>query len=199
MDLGRKNVYRGSGRIDKNKDSFAFDKGYANGDFEISAKIEKIPKYENGPYNGIMLREDEDADSKFIMISDSWRKYGENILVAVREEKGGEVKILWFKDTEEKEIKNGSSYDTTKYPLPKYIKAERIGNKLTLAVSNNGEDYKNNIRQPMEFDISDWDDCVLVGLAADSVNGNYNEANPMLPWYTMAAFSNIKLKRYITG
>ncbi len=182
----------GSGYIGGNADSFGFDAGYANGDFSYTVKIEDIPKYENGVLNGIMFRESMDEDSRFIMISDSWKKYGENVIAAVREEKGGSVQTLWFKDADGNEIKNGGSYDTEKYPLPKYLRIERSGDVLRLSVSDGGSDFTDNARQPMEFDISGWSKTALVGLAADSMNGKSAEGNPELPWYTIAGFSDIR-------
>lgn len=182
----------GSGYIGGNADSFGFDAGYANGDFSYTVRIEDIPKYENGVLNGIMFRESMDEDSRFIMISDSWKKYGENVIAAVREEKGGSVQTLWFKDADGNEIKNGGSYDTEKYPLPKYLRIERSGDVLRLSVSDGGSDFTDNARQPMEFDISGWSKTALVGLAADSMNGKSAEGNPELPWYTIAGFSDIR-------
>ena len=181
----------GSGRIGGNADSFGFDAGYTNGDFSYTVKIEDIPKYENGVLCGIMFRESMAENSRFIMISDSWKKYGENIIAEVRTETGGETETLWFKDAEGNEIKNSGSYDTEKYPLPKYLRIERSGDTLRLSVSDSGTDFTDNVRQPIEIDISGWSTAAAAGLAVDSMNGKSSEGNPELPYYTMAGFSEI--------
>lgn len=181
----------GSGRIGGTADSFGFDAGYTNGDFSYTVKIEDIPKYENGVLCGIMFRESMEENSRFIMISDSWKKYGENIIAEARTDEGGESETLWFKDTEGNEIKNSGSYDTEKYPLPEYLRIERSGDTLRLSVSDSGTDFTDNVRQPMEFDISGWSGTAAVGLAVDSMNGRSSEGNPQLPYYTIAGFSDI--------
>ena len=182
----------GSGLIGGTADSFSFDAGYTNGDFSYTVKLESIPKYENGVQCGIMFRESMAEGSRFIMISDLWKKYGENVIAEARTEEGGEAETLWFKDTDGDEIKNSGSYDTEKYPLPKYLRIERFGDTLRLSVSDSGTDFTDNVRQPIELDISGWSDTAVVGLAVDSMNGKSSEGNPELPYYTIAGFSDIR-------
>ena len=141
-----------------------------------------------------MFRESLDANSRMIMVSDLWRKYGENIQIARRTSTGGDADFVWMKDKNGKEIANGSSYDSSVYTVPKYLKLERKGNTLTVSVSDNGTDWNSNARQPMEINISGWSDAGYVGLAVDSVNGDAKDvAHPPLAWFTIAAFSDISI------
>lgn len=187
----------GSGLINGKSDSFGYWKHHVTGDFEFSARIESVPKYENGALCGIMFRESLDADSRMIMLSDGWKKYGENIMVPQRLTTGGAMTLGYMKDSDGNSVENNSSYDTTDESLnltpPKYMKIARKGDTLTLSVSNDGVTWTNNIRQPLEFDISDWSKDAYIGLAVDSINGSANDGSPMLPWYTIGAFSNIKM------
>ncbi|MGN1115136.1 MAG: polysaccharide lyase family 1 protein [Candidatus Ornithomonoglobus sp.] len=187
-----KTYIAGSGYISGTADACAFDEKYVNGDFVFQCRIEDMPKYENMPLNGIMLRESVDPNSKMVMISDTWRKYGENIVTAVRTENGGELKLGWMKNEAGEDLANSSSYDTEKYPMPKYMKMERRGDTLILSVSDDGTDWTNNSRKPVEIDISGFSKSALVGFAVDSMNGYANEAVPMLPWFTIASFSEVK-------
>ncbi|MGN0163328.1 MAG: polysaccharide lyase family 1 protein [Candidatus Ornithomonoglobus sp.] len=187
-----KTYIAGSGYISGTEDACAFDKKYVNGDFVFQCKIEDIPKYENMPLNGIMLRESADPGSKMVMISDTWRKYGENIVTAIRTETGGELQLGWMKNEEGEALSNSGSYDTVKYPMPKYMRMERKGDTLILSVSDDGTDWTNNARKSVEIDISDFSKSALVGFAVDSMNGRANEAVPMLPWFTIASFSEVK-------
>lgn len=186
----------GSGLIGGKSDSFSYSAHSVNGDFEFSVKIGDIPKYENGTLCGIMFRESLDNNSRMVMLSDGWKKYGENIQIMQRDKTGGNAVMNWLRDKSGNEIKNDGNYDTTdetkNLTLPKYMKIARNGNKLTISVSNDGVDWTNNIRQPLTIDISGWSDNAYIGLAVDSVAGNSNEANPMLPWYSIASFSDIK-------
>ena len=188
---GSRTYISGSGRIDGKEDSFAFDPEKISGDFSYMVRIDEIPKYENGSFAGIMVRDGLDADSRMVMLSDTWKKYGENIIVPVRAEKGGELTTGYMPDSEGKDISNASSYDTNKFPMPKFMKVERKGDKLILSVSDSGVDFKDNARQPLEIDISGWSKELYVGLAVDSIAGYSNEASPLLPWYTIAAFTKI--------
>ena len=187
----------GSGLIGGTSDAFTYWSNPVNGNFTFSVKVESIPKYENGAYCGIMFRESLDADSRMVMLSDGWRKYGENIMAPRRTAKGGTLTDGWLKDASGKEVKNEGSYDTSdaskNLALPSYLKVERKDDKLILSVSNDGDNWTNNIRQPLEIDISDWSQDAYIGLAIDSIHGSSSEAAPMLPWYSIGSFSDIKL------
>ena len=186
----------GSGLIGKKSDAFSYWKHPTNGDFEFSVRTESIPKYENGALCGIMFRESLDENSRMIMLSDGWKKYGENIQLIERTKTGGEATLNWLRDKSGNAVENNSSYDTTdpekNLAPPKYMKIARNGDKLTMSVSNDGENWTDNIRQPLTIDISGWSKNAYIGLAVDSVAGNSNEASPMLPWYSIASFSNVK-------
>ena len=186
-----KTYISGSGKIGGTSDSFAYKGEQKTGDFVYTVRIDEIPKYENGALAGIMVRENMDENSRMVMLSDTWKKYGENIIIPQRTEKGGELTIDYMPDSEGNPVSNAGSYDTNKYPMPKFTRVERTGDKLILSVSDNGTDWNNNTRQPVTIDISGWSDTLNVGLAVDSVNGYSNEATPMLPWYTIAAFTEI--------
>lgn len=192
-----KTYISGSGLIGGKNDSFSYWNYSTTGDFSFSARIENVPKYENGALCGIMFRESLDTDSRMVMISDGWKKYGENISVPVRESKGENMELRWLKDSAGKDVKNDSSYDISdeskNLTLPSYMKIERKGDKLILSVSNDGKDWTNNKRQPLEIDVSGWSKDAYIGLAIDSVNGASSEASPMLPWYSIGVFSDIKV------
>ncbi|MGM9937754.1 MAG: hypothetical protein ACI38A_10440, partial [Candidatus Ornithomonoglobus sp.] len=66
------------------------------------------------------------------------------------------------------------------------------GDTLILSVSEDGTDWTNNARKPVEINISGFSRSALVGFAVDSINGHENEAVPMLPWFTIASFSEVK-------
>ncbi len=182
----------GSGKIGGTSDSFSFDYEKKNGDFIYTVRIDEIPKYENGPLAGIMVRDGLDADARMVMLSDTWKKYGENIIVPVRKEKGAELETLYLTKEDGSEVSNESSYDTEKYPMPRYMRIERKGNELILSVSDSGLNWTDNVRRPMRIDISGWSDELCVGLAVDSQNELSKEASPMLPWFTIAAFTRMR-------
>ncbi|MGN0181768.1 MAG: hypothetical protein ACI4DP_05060 [Candidatus Ornithomonoglobus sp.] len=192
-----KTYIAGSGLINGASDSCSYMYYPVEGDFEYTVKIDDIPKYENSVLAGIMFREMLDAGSRMIMVSDTWYKYGENIVVPVRSSTGGSVSFKWFKDSSGSSIANTSSYESTNYPLPKYMRIARSGSTVTVSVSNNGISWTNNSRQPMTIDVSGWSSGAYIGLACDSANGttmSYEGSNgviPPLPWFTIASFSDI--------
>lgn len=187
----------GSGLINGSSDSFSYWKHPVTGDFEFSVKVESVPKFENGALCGIMFRESLDAGSRMVMISDGWKKYGQNIMIPKRTETNGSVSLGWMKDSGGNDIANNGDYVDDKngpnYPMPSYMKIARSGDTLTLSVSNDGKDWTNNARQPLQVNISGWSKNAYIGLAIDSINGKSNEASPMLPWYSIGAFSDIKM------
>ena len=190
---GDKTYIAGSGLINNKSDVCAFDACHANGDFSFSCKIEDIPKYENSTQAGIMFRESLDADSRMIMVSDLWRKYGENIQIAKRLTANGNLALEYMKNSSNTTVANSSSYDSSQHALPKYLKIERSEGTLTVSVSDDGQDWTNNERQPMTYDVSGWSAGGYVGLAVDSVNGNAADVSqPPLAWFTIAAFSDIQ-------
>ncbi len=194
---GNTTYIAGSGLINVRADRCSFNYNKVKGDFEYTVKIGDIPKYENGVLAGIMYRQTLDDSSRMVMVSDTWYKYGENIVIPVRDKDGGSVSFEWMQDSSGKDIANTSSYDSTDYPLPKYMRISRSGGKLTVSVSNNGSSWTNNARQPYTIDISDWGDEGYIGLACDSANGetmsyqSHTSTIPVLPWYTIASFKDV--------
>lgn len=180
----------GSGRIGGSKDSCGYMYKVLSGDFDISVKLENIPKFENGQLNGIMLRDSLDPDSVMLMLADGWLKYGENVRAYTRETSGGNAKEIFFSDKDGNVISNNSSYNTQEelYALPKYIRMQRSGNEITLSVSDSGIDYTDNTRQPMTFTIDDLPESVYIGLAVDSAMGE----NP-IDYFSIAEFGELSL------
>ncbi|MDO5398775.1 MAG: hypothetical protein Q4G33_12690 [bacterium] len=173
----------GSGLIGGEKDSCEFAYGFVTGDFAVTAKVADIPKYENGVLSGIMLRESLDANSDMVMLGDGWLKGGENISVDKRLEGVNERVFMPLED--------GKPADNSKneHSMPQYLKMERKGNTLILSVSNDGKDWSNNDRKPMELDITGWNSTLYLGLATDS-----NDGLPMVPYYSQASFSEYKVE-----
>ena len=172
----------GSGLIGGEKDSCEFAYGFVTGDFTVTAKVADIPKYENGVLSGIMLRESLDADSDMVMLGDGWLKGGENISVDKRLNGVNERIFMPLEDG--KPADNSSN----EHAMPEYLKMERKGNTLTLSVSDDGVDWTNNDRKPMELDITGWNNTLYLGLATDS-----NDGLPMVPYYSQASFTEYKV------
>lgn len=180
----------GSGKIGPNKDSFGFMYKALKGDFDISVKLDTIPKFENGQVCGLMLRESLAEDSPMIMLADGWLKYGENVRAITRTSKGANAEVKFFKDKDGAEISNASSYNTQeeRYTVPSYIRMQRTGNTVTLSVSNSGTDWNDNTRQPMTFTLNELPDILYVGLATDSTMGEAPRE-----YFAIAGFAEMKL------
>lgn len=173
----------GSGNVGGEADGCQFAYGIVSGDFTVTAKIEEIPKFENGALSGIMIRESLKPDSDMVMLGDGWLKGGENITVHTRFDGNAEQKFMPLEDGTEA---NNSS---NKYPMPGYLKMERKGDALTLSVSNDGKDWSDNDRKPMTIDITGMDKTLYIGLATDS-----NDALTMVPYYSQAKFSGFSVE-----
>ncbi len=172
----------GSGLIGGKNDSCEFVYGLLKDDFTVTTKIKDIPKYENGVLSGIMVRNGLNPNADMVMLGDGWLKGGENISVDKRIDGQNERVFLPLED--------GTQADNSsnKYAMPQYMKAERKGDKLIVSVSNDGIDWTNNDRKPMEISIPNWSDTLYVGLATDS-----NDGLPMVPYYSQASFSEYKV------
>lgn len=190
MDKNGTYSVAGSGKIGGSKDSCGYMYKALKGDFDISLKLENIPKFENEQLNGIMIRESLDEKSPMVMLADGWLKYGENVRALIRTKYGSSVEEKFFSDKDGNEISNSSSYNTQeeKYTVPKYIRIQRAGNQITLSVSESGTDYTDNTRQPMSFTIDELPETVFVGLAVDSAMG----LNP-IDYFAIASFSDLKI------
>lgn len=189
------------------------------GDFDISLKIDELPKNENGASFGLMLRETLDSKSKMASIVDGWIKYGRNDRIMARTETGKGMyvdpaqtnttdnKIGAFMSSKDGKIISGNvlgerPYDT--YPddgidpsggidchLPNYLRIQRAGDTVRLSVSDSGEDYTDNIRQPYTLKIPGLANKLYVGVVIDS-QMNQADASPQL-YYSQAKFSDLKL------
>ena len=196
---GESTYISGSGLIGGTADSCSYMWYQVNGDFEFIVCMEDIPKYENGVLTGIMFRESLDPGSKMVMAADTWLRYGENIVIPMRTETGGEARFMLMRDADGSEVAN--SGDNT-YPAPKYMKIAREGDIFTISVSNNGISWEGSVRQPYEIELSGISDEGYIGIACDSANGQaLSEISggkartgsiPVLPWYTVAEFSDLR-------
>ncbi len=77
------------------------------------------------------------------------------------------------------------------HELPNYLRIQRDGDNLVFSVSNDGEDYTDNIRQPYIMNINGLPETMYVGVAIDSHQGQ-SDASPKA-YYSMASFSDLKL------
>lgn len=173
----------GSGNVGGKSDNCDFAYGFVTGDFTVTTKIADIPKFENGALSGIMVRESLEPDSDMVMLGDGWLKGGENITVVKRVNGTNESVFLPLEDG------TPANNSSNKYPMPSYMKMERKGNILTVSVSNDGVDWTNNDRKPMEIDVTDWEETLYLGLATDA-----NDALSMVPYYSQASFSEYKVE-----
>ncbi len=145
-----------------------------SGDFDISAEMVEIAKFENGQISGLMLRESLDPDSRMAMLADGWLKYGENVRVLYRADTGKAAEDgLFFENERGETIDNDGDYDTSKdkYRVPKYMRIKRDGDTLTFYVSDDGKDWTNNPRQPRSITLNGLAETLYVGIAVDSVEG----------------------------
>lgn len=179
-------IYPGSG---VKSDSCGFMYKYVKGDFDISFKMENIPKFENYEVSGIMLRAELEPSSQMAMLADGWLKYGENSRVIVRNGNGEKSSETYFKDSSGKYMVNDENYNTSEngYRVPKYMRMKRSGDTLTLYVSDDGKDWTNNPRQPMSVTLKDLPESVYVGIAADNASG----ISPK-EYFAMAQYSEMK-------
>ncbi len=159
----------GSGRITtKANDSCGFMYKPVNGDFDITVKVEDIPKFENQQVSGLMVRAGLDSNSVMAMIGDGWMKYGENVRVFSRAATKSSITETYFKDESGVSCENTNSVS---YAMPKYMRIQRSGNTLTFSVSNSGVVWNDNQRQPMTITYDSLPDTMYVGLATDSAYG----------------------------
>lgn len=179
-------IYPGGG---VKSDSCGFMYRYLKGDFDISFKMESIPKFENYEVSGIMVRSELEPSSQMAMIADGWLKYGENSRVIVRDAGGEKSREEYFKDSSGKYIVNDENYNTSEsaYRVPKYMRVKRSGNEITFYVSDDGKDWTNNPRQPMTVTLNDLPECVYAGIAADNASG----ISPK-EYFAMAQYSEMK-------
>ena len=181
----------GSGKIGRKNDNCDFMYKTVTGDFDISAETVEIAKFENGQISGLMLRESLDPDSRMAMLADGWLKYGENVRVLYRAETGENAEDdLFFKNERGGTIDNDGGYDTSKdeYRVPKYMRIQRVGDRITFYVSDDGEDWTNNPRQPQSVTIEGLADTLYVGIAVDSVEGT-----PTKDYMAEVKYGNITL------
>ena len=190
MDIDGTYTISGSGLIGGTEDSCDFMYKQVTGDFDITAKIVDIPKYENGQISGLMLRESLDNGSKMVMLADGWLKYGENVRAVYRTGKNQDAETSFFRKADGSVLDNAGSYDTSKEEcrVPQHMRMQRTGNTITLSVSDDGKDWTNNPRQPQSIEIPGLSDTIYVGIATDSIQGV-----PVKDYFSQAKYSNIIL------
>lgn len=191
--LNNKGVYTvsGSGLITTNaSDKCAFMYKEVSGDFDITTNIYDVPRFENGQVSGLMLRESLNPNAKMVMLADGWDKYGENVFAYTRNKAGAKSTRSYFKNISGAEIKNSSSYDSSAeaYRLPKYMRMTRKGDTITLFVSDSGQDFTDNPRQPMTITVPGLSDKLYIGIANDSAQGTSTKE-----YFSMAGYRNLTL------
>lgn len=186
--MDEKGVYTiyGSGRITtKVNDNCGFMYKAVKGDFDISAKIEEIPKFENQQVSGLMVRAGLEKDDIMAMIGDGWLKYGENVRVFSRAAKKATASETYFKNANGNTCENS---DSASYSVPKYMRIQRSGNTLTFSVSNSGVVWNDGDREPMTVEFENLPETMYVGLATDSANGVSVKES-----FSVAKFSHLTL------
>ncbi len=187
--MDEKGVYTvyGSGRINDNSasDNCGFMYKEVTGDFDVTVKVEEVPKFENQQVNGLMVRSDLSNNSVMAMIGDGWIKYGENVRVFTRTTKGAKSSETYFKTADGTSCENT---DSLSYTMPKYMRIQRTGDTLTFSVSNTGAIWTDNDRQPMTVKFPSLPETMYVGLATDSANGI-----SVKEYFSAARFSHLTL------
>lgn len=171
-------------------DSCGFMYKKVSGDFDVSARIEDIPKFENYEVSGLMVRGGLDGSSAMAMLADGWLKYGENVRVISRTTAKAVSKETYFKNSSGTTLNNTDKYNTqnSAYAMPQYMRIKRTGSKLEFSVSNSGTDWTDNARQPMTIDMPNLPEEVYVGIAADSA-----AAVTVKAYYAQAKYGELKL------
>ena len=125
------------------------------------------------------------------MLADGWLKYGENVRAVYRDTVGGEATVSFFTGADGSDLSNNADgYDTSEeaFRVPKYMRIQRVGDTLTFYVSDDGEDWTNNPRQPQSVTIEGLADTLYVGIAVDSVEGT-----PTKDYMAEVKYGNITL------
>ncbi len=160
----------GSGRITtKANDSCGFMYKEVNGDFDVTVRVEEIPKFENQQVSGLMVRAGLAPNDIMAMIGDGWVKYGENARILTRKSAKSSSQEMYFKDKSGEAVDN--SDDKHSKSMPKYMRIQKSGNSLTFSVSNMGIDWTDNDRQPVTIEYDSLPETMYVGLATDSASG----------------------------
>ena len=184
--IGLYTIY-GSGRLTtKANDSCGFMYKEVKGDFDLTVRVEEIPKFENQQISGLMVRSGLDSKAIMGMIGDGWVKNGENARILTRKTSGASAQEVYFKTKNGKQCDN--SDDSHSFSMPKYMRIQRSGNALTFSVSNMGIDWTDNDRQPVTIEYDSLPDTMYVGLATDTANGVSTKE-----YFSIAKFSRLTL------
>lgn len=187
--MDEKGVYTiyGSGRLTTDSsDSCGFMYKEVSGDFDVTVRVEEIPKFENQQVSGLMVRSGMNQGDIMAMIGDGWVKNGENARILTRKSEKASAQEIYFKDKSGAAVDN--SDDKHSKSMPKYMRIERKGNSLTFSVSNMGIDWTDNDRQPVTIEYDNLPETMYVGLATDSANGV-----SVKEYFSTAKFSNLVL------
>lgn len=179
-----------SGSSGVNSDSCGFMYKKIAGDFDVSVRIEDIPKFENYEVSGLMVRAGLNGGSVMAMVADGWLKYGENVRVISRASEGSRSKETYFKNSSGTTLNNTDQYNTqdSAYAMPKYMRIKRNGSQLEFSVSNSGTAWTDNARQPLTIDMPNLPDEVYIGIAADSAQGV-----PVKEYFAQAKYSRLTI------
>lgn len=176
----------GSGRITtKSNDNCGFMYKPVSGDFDITVRIESIPKFENQQVNGLMVRTGLNSNDVMAMIGHGHIKYGENSRVFSRASKGAAITESYFKEASGTLCENE---DKKAYDVPHYMRIQRNGSALTFSVSKEGKVWNDTKREPMTIEYNSLPDTLYVGLATDSSSGI-----SVKEYFSSARFSHLTL------
>ena len=185
-DDGVYTIY-GSGRLTTDSsDSCGFMYKEVSGDFDVTVRVEEIPKFENQQVSGLMVRAGFAQNDIMAMIGDGWVKNGENARILTRKTARAAAQEVYF--TTKNGTKCDNSDDSHSFSMPKYMRIQRSGNTLTFSVSNMGIDWTDNARQPVTIEYDSLPDTMYVGLATDSANGVSTKE-----YFSIAKFSRLTL------
>ncbi|MDQ0232014.1 hypothetical protein J2S19_003299 [Metabacillus malikii] len=175
---------KGSGRIDKNADSFHFAYQKFDGDVELIARIDSITKVDNNAISGLMIRESLKQNAPTAMVSTSVVKADKqdtpySVHFSTRKHSGEPIVAPGENDRPE-DIGVPSIKGTT---LPYWLKIARQGDIVSGYASVDGMTWTEvgQIELKMKGDI-------YVGFAVDGAKNSSK-----LSHYNTATFSNISL------
>ncbi len=168
------------------QDSCSYLYKEVKGNFDIRVKVNEVPKFENQQINGLMFRETLSPTSRMALISDGWLKYGENERIITRTTTGEKSGEYYFKNKNGTSVENSSSGDN--HAIAPYMRIVRYNDTVSLYVSEDGENWKNNERQPETVTFENLPETVYVGYATDSA-----DTISTIPYFSTSTFSELSI------